>query len=178
MTRLLIWSAVGQFPDMRECWILVGSSRHPRTLSSPQHLVCQNFQGSCALLQDTPTTMNRSREKRWPQFYFLVSNLFHCFWLLLPFSIHRKFVWLLRVPFHLGPQTWNTDEPHMHDWRCRSWVPLSTSAAKFISRSLSVFFNSFVKWYYCNGFHYTLVHIHGRLLNLTRLALNIVSVCP
>ena len=101
---------------------------------------------------------------------------FHCFWLLLPFSIHRKLVWLLRVTFHLGPQTWNTDEPHMHDWRCRSWVPLSTSAAKFISRSLSVFFNSFVKWYYCNGFHYTLVHIHGRSLNLTRLALKIVSV--
>ena len=81
MTRLLIWSAVGQFPDMRECWILVGSSRHPRTLSSLQHLVCQNFQGSCALLQDTPTTMNRSREKRWPQFYFLVSNftVFGCY---------------------------------------------------------------------------------------------------
>ena len=63
-----------------------------------------------------------------------------------------------------------------HDWRCRSWVPLSTSAAKFISRSLSVFFNSFVMWCYRNGFHYTLVHIQSRLLNLIRLALKIVSV--
>jgi len=49
----------------------------------------------------------------------------------------------------------STDMEHCrtsHDWRCRSWVPLSTSAAKFISRSLSVFFNSFVMWCYRNGF--------------------------
>ena len=127
MSRLSVWSAVGQFPDMRGYWT-VGSSRHPRTLSSLQHLVCQNFQGSCALLQDTPTAMNRSREKRWPQFYFLVSNLFHCFWLLMLSSIHRKLVWLLRVPLHLGPQTWNTGEPHTTDvvdreFRCRLLQP-------------------------------------------------------
>ena len=73
----------------------------------------------------------------------------------------------------------STDMEHWrtsHDWRCRSWVPLSTSAAKFISRSLSVFFNSFVMWCYRYGFHYTLVHIQGRLLNLIRLTLKIVSV--
>jgi len=77
MTHQSVWSAVGQFPDMRGYWT-VGSSRHPRTLSFLEHLVCQNFQGSCALLQDTPSAMNRSRENddrsfiSWCPIYFTV----------------------------------------------------------------------------------------------------------
>ena len=46
----------------------------------------------------------------------------------MPSSIHRKLVWLLRVPLQLGPQTWNTAEPHTTDvadreFRCRLLQP-------------------------------------------------------